>query len=308
MKRRDFLKKTTAATLAAGTAMKLGAISSLWASGSSASADKPYNLVAVRNGEPEKMFDEAIESFGGMGKFVKRGQTVVVKPNIGWDVSPERAGNTHPGLVGRIIEHCFQAGAKNVFVFDNTCDLWSACYTNSGIEAAVRKAGGTIMPGNVEKMYHEVQIPGAVKLKTAKVHELILNSDVFINVPVLKHHSSARVTIAMKNLMGIVWDRRFWHRNDLHQCIADFCLYSKPTLNVVDAYRVMTRNGPKGISNADVLLTRNLLVSQDIVAIDAAAARIFGAEPDEIPHIVLGHEMGIGNMDLQKLSIHRIAL
>ena len=301
MERRDFLKKTTAATLAAGTAFKLGALSSLWAAESFSPPDKPYDLVAVRNGEPEMMFDKAIESLGGIENFVKRGQTVVIKPNIGWDVSPERAGNTHPGLVGRIIERCYQAGAKNVFVFDNSCDLWSACYANSGIEAAVRKAGGTIMPGNIEKMYHEVQIPGAVKLKTAKVHELILNSDVFINVPILKHHSSARVTIAMKNLMGTVWDRRFWHRNDLHQCIADFCLYSKPTLNVVDAYRVMTRNGPKGVSDTDVVLTQNLLISQDIVAIDAAATRIFGAEPDDIPHIALGHEMGIGTMNLQKL-------
>lgn len=308
MKRRDFLKKTTAATIAAGTALKLGGLTSLWAAEANAPADKPYDLVAVRNGEPEVMFDKAIESLGGMGTYVKRGQTVVVKPNIGWDVIPERAANTHPGLVGKIVEHCFKAGAKDVFVFDNTCDLWTACYTNSGIEAAVRKAGGTMIPGNVESMYQEVQIPGAEKLKTARVHELILNSDVFINVPVLKHHSSARVTIAMKNLMGIVWDRRFWHRNDLHQCIADFCLYSKPTLNVVDAYRVMSRNGPRGVSEADVQLTRNLLVSKDIVAIDAAATRIFGSEPDDIPHIVLGHEMGIGNMNLQQLSINRIVL
>jgi uncharacterized protein (DUF362 family) len=308
MKRRDFLQKTAAATLLAGTAFKFGSFSSLWAMEPSAVSDKPFDLVAVRNGEPEAMFDRAIESLGGIGNFVKRGQSVVVKPNIGWDVIPERAANTHPGLIKRIVEHCFQAGAKDVFVFDNTCDLWTACYNNSGIEAAVKSAGGKMVPGNIEKMYHEVQIPGAEKLKTALVHETILNSDVFINVPILKHHASARVTIAMKNLMGIVWDRKFWHRNDLHQCIADFCLYSKPTLNVVDAYRVLTRNGPRGVSEADVLLTRNLLVSTDIVAIDAAATRVFGSEPDEIPHIVIGHDMGIGNMNLQQLSINRISL
>jgi len=308
MKRRDFIRKTAAATFAAGTAIKFGNISSLWSAPVSQNNQKPYDLVAVRNGEPAEMFDKAIESLGGLRNFVKQGQTVVVKPNIGWDVSPERAANTHPGLVKRIVEHCFQAGAKDVFVFDNTCDLWSACYKNSGIEQAVRDAGGKMVPGNLERMYHEVIIPGAERLKSAKVHEQILNSDVFINVPVLKHHASARVTIAMKNLMGIVWDRRFWHRNDLHQCIADFCLYAKPTLNVVDAYRMMTRNGPRGVSEADVVLTRNLIISKDIVAVDAAATRVFGSEPDSIPHIVLGHEMGIGNMNLQELSINRISL
>lgn len=308
MKRRDFITKTAAATLAAGAAMKFGNFSSLWSMPSVAGNDKPYDLVAVRNGEPEAMFDKAMESLGGMKSFVKQGQTIVVKPNIGWDVVPERAANTHPGLVKRIVEHCFQAGAKDVFVFDNTCDLWSACYKNSGIEQAVRDAGGKIVPGNLERMYQEVNISGAERLKSAKVHEQVLNSDVLINVPVLKHHASARVTIAMKNLMGIVWDRRFWHRNDLHQCIADFCLFAKPTLNVVDAYRVMTRNGPRGVSEADVVLTRNLLVSRDIVAIDAAATRVFGSEPDSIPHIVLGHDMGIGNMNLQELSINRISL
>lgn len=308
MERRDFLRKTAAATLAAGTAFRFGNLSSLWALETNNNDTTPYDLVAVRNGEPEAMFDRAIESLGGMGRYVKPGQTVAVKPNIGWDVIPERAANTHPGLVKRIVEHCFEAGAKDVFVFDHTCDLWTACYTNSGIEAAVRSAGGTMMPGNVERMYHEVQIPGAVRLKDAKVHELILNCDVFINVPVLKHHASTRVTIAMKNLMGIIYDRRFWHRNDLHQCIADFCLYSKPTLNVVDAYRVMTRNGPRGVSEADVVLTRNLLVSDDIVAVDAAATRVFGSEPETIPHIVIGDDMGIGNMNLQELSINRISL
>jgi uncharacterized protein (DUF362 family) len=308
MKRRDFLRKTAAATITAGAALKFGSISSLWALETGTNNEKPYDLVAVRNGEPEAMFDRAIESLGGMSRYVKPGQTVVVKPNIGWDVIPERGANTHPGLVGRIVEHCFQAGAKDVFVFDHTCDLWTACYTNSGIEAAARRAGATMMPGNVEHMYHEVEIPGAERLKNAKVHELILNSDVFINVPVLKHHASARVTIAMKNLMGIIYDRRFWHRNDLHQCIADFCLYSKPTLNVVDAYRVMTRNGPRGVSEADIVLTRNLIISEDIVAVDAAATRVFGSEPDTIPHITLGHDMGIGNMNLQELNINRIAL
>ncbi len=305
MKRRDFIAKTITAGLAAGAAVKLGSTSSLWAMSPST---RPYDLVAVRNGEPDMMFDRAIESLGGMGTYVKKGQKVVIKPNIGWDTPEERAANTNPKLIKRIVEHCFKAGAREVFVFDNTCDLWTNCYSNSGIEEAAKSAGAKMVPGNNERNYREVQLPNAEILKTAKVHELIFDSDVFINVPVLKHHSGARVTIAMKNLMGIVWDRRFWHRNNLQKCIAEFAAFKKPHLNVVDAYRVMTRNGPRGVSDADVSVMKQLLVSTDMVAIDAAAAKIFGIEPTDVPHILLAHEMGVGTMNLQSLSINRIVL
>lgn len=305
MKRRDFLVKGVSAGLVAGTAGSFANLEQL-------SAALPnfalYDLVAVRDGEPEVMFDKAIASLGGMTKFVKKGQKVVVKPNIGWDVSPERAGNTNPKLVGRIIKHCLDAGASEVYVFDNTCDAWNLCYKNSGIEKAVKDAGGKIVPGNTEGYYQSVQIPRGKMLKEAKVHELILSSDVFINVPVLKHHSSANVSLSMKNLMGIVWDRRYWHRNDLQQCIADFASWRKPTLNVIDGYRVMMRNGPRGVSEADVVNMKQMIVSADIVAADAAAARIFGNQPNDIPHIRIASEMKIGSMALDKLSINRIKI
>jgi uncharacterized protein (DUF362 family) len=268
----------------------------------------PYDLVAVRNGEPEIMFDKAIESLGGMGAFVKKDQKVVVKPNIGWDVSPERAGNTNPALIKRIIEHCFGAGAKEVFVFDNTCDDWNKCYKTSGIEDVAKAAGAKVVPGNAESYYHEVNIPKGVKLKKAKVHELILESDVFINVPVLKHHSSADLSIAMKNLMGVVWDRMFWHRNDLHQCIADYATHRKPDLNVIDGYRVMMKNGPRGVSVSDVVSYKTLILSADIVAADAAATKVFGSEPQDISYIVKAAELGVGTYNLDSLNINRIKL
>lgn len=305
MKRRDFLKKGLGAGVVAGTFLKLGAVGSN-ALASNSDPSKPFDLVAAMGGEPADMFDKAIAALGGMGKYVKKGQTVVVKPNIGWDTSPERGGNTNPQLIGRIVEHCMQAGAKDVFVFDNTCDEWTRCYKNSGIEDAVKNAGGKLVPGNTENYYKPISIPKGKKLTEAKVHELILNSDVFINVPVLKHHSSAKVTIAMKNLMGIVWDRRYWHRNDLHQCIADFATWRKPDLNIVDAYRVMTRNGPRGVSEADIVLKKSLIISTDMVAADAAASKIFGSEPSDIQHIKIAHEMGVGNMNLDELNIERI--
>jgi uncharacterized protein (DUF362 family) len=240
---------------------------------------------------------------------VQKGQKVVIKPNIGWDVVPERAGNTNPALVKRVIQHCLEAGAKEVLVFDNTCDKWDRCYATSGIEKAVKDAGGKIAPGNTENYYQAVEIPGGKKLNTAKVHELIMESDVFINMPVLKSHSSTKLTITMKNLMGVVWDRGYWHRNDLHQCIADYATFiKKPTLNIVDAYRVMMKNGPRGVSEADVSLMKSLIVSPDMVAADAAATKLFGMDPDDVPYIGIADSMGIGTMALDKLNVHRIIL
>jgi uncharacterized protein (DUF362 family) len=151
-----------------------------------------------------------------------------------------------------------------------------------------------------------VSISKGKSLKDAKEHELILGADVFINVPILKNHEGASLTISMKNLMGIVWDRGYWHRHDLHQCIADFATYRKPTLNVVDAYRVMKQNGPRGISTADSVLMKSLIISEDIVAADAAAAKLFGVDPKSIDHIRIAAEMGVGRIDLDKLKINRI--
>ncbi|MCX8010363.1 MAG: DUF362 domain-containing protein, partial [Ignavibacteria bacterium] len=230
------------------------------------------------------------------------------KPNIGWDVPPERAGNTHPKLVAQIVKRCYEAGAKEVLVFDHTCDNWQKAYRNSGIESAVKNVGGKIVPGNSDTYYQKVTVPNGKSLKETQVHELILEADVFINVPILKNHSSAKLTMGMKNLMGIVWDRRYWHANDLHQCIADFTAYRLPDLNIIDAYYVMKRNGPRGVSTDDVVMMKTQLLSRDIVAVDSAGAKLFGYEPKDIPHIQYASEKKLGRMDLDKLSIKRISV
>lgn len=308
MKRRNFLRTSLGAGLAAGTFMSLGGYEKAFA-GKRLPSGTEYDLIAVMGGEPAAMFDMGIQALGGIGTFVKKGQKVLVKPNIGWDVVPEKGGNTNPALVKRIIEHCYRAGAKEVYVFDNTCDNWIKCYKNSGIEQAVKDAGAKIVPGNSESYYQEVTIPNAKKLSSAKVHELVLSSDVFINVPVLKHHSSAMMTGALKNMMGVVWDRGFWHRNNLNQCIADYALYSrKPQLNVMDAYNVMMRNGPRGVSVADLSNMKSLMLSTDWVAIDAAGAKMMGKEPASIEHIAIAAGMGIGKMDLSAMNIHRLKM
>jgi uncharacterized protein (DUF362 family) len=300
MQRRTFLKTLGTAT----TGLALGSHSGRLLADATATPD----LVAVKNGEPEALFDQGIQALGGMSRFVKKGQTVVVKPNIGWNVPPERAANTNPRLVRRIIEHCLQAGAKEVYVFDHTADAWRDSYRTSGIEQAVKEAGGKLAPGNSESYYQAVTVPNGRRLRQVQEHELVLGSAVLINVPVLKSHGSARLTVAMKNLMGIVWDRGEWHSNDLHQCIADFATYRKPDLNVVDAYNVMMRHGPRGVSAADVVTMRSQLLTTDLVTADAAAAKLFGLEPDAVDYIRIAHEMGAGRQDLDKLNIRRIVL
>jgi len=266
------------------------------------------DLVAVKNGEPDVMFDKAIEAMGGMRKFVKQGQTVVVKPNIGWNRGPETGANTNPLLVKRIVEHCINAGAKKVYVFDHGVDDSVKTYQTSGIEAAAKAGGAIVVPGHDEKYYQEVTIPGAKKLESAKVHEVLLEAHILINVPVLKHHASSQFTSAMKNLMGVVWSRYTYHWKGLHDCIAEFCLLRKPNLNVVDAYLVTMAHGPDRARAEDLALQRTLLISQDIVAIDAAGAKILGVDPEKVRHIKLGHEKKIGNMNLEGRNIKRITL
>ena len=306
MKRRDFIKKSAGAGIAAGAAFSLGGYNRLLASGPVATK---YDMVAIMGGEPDAMFDLAIMELGGMGAFVKKGQKVLVKPNIGWDVVPELAANTNPLLVGRIIKHCFDAGAKEVYVFDHTCDNWVNCYKNSGIEKAAKSAGAKVVPGNSEKYYHSIDIPGGTKLKDVKVHELLLETDVFINVPILKNHNSTRMTCSLKNNMGIVWDRGFWHSNDLNQCIADYALYErKPALNIIDAYNVMVKHGPQGVSKEDLVQMRSQILTTDWVAGDTAAAKLLGVELEKVEYLPIADKMGLGTMNLESLNIKKIKM
>ncbi len=303
MDRRTFVKQTLGASIAFGAFMKTGSLLS-----ELGNLQLPYDLVAIKGGEPDSMFDSGIAALGGMKAFVKKGDKVVVKPNIGWDVSPERAGNTNPKLVARIIQHCFDAGAKDVSVVDHPCDQWQRCYSNSGIQKAASDVGAKVIPGASASYYHNVSVPKGISLKSTQEHEVILDADVFINVPVLKNHSGPRLTMGMKNLMGNVWDRQYWHRTDLDQCIADFSTYRKPTLNVLDAYYVMKRNGPRGISTGDLVMMKSQLISTDIVALDVAGAKLFGIDPNEVRYIKVAEEMKVGRADLENLNIKRISM
>ncbi len=307
MDRRDFLRNSFGGGIAAGAALNLGGYERLWKQAPPVSAK--YDIVAVMGGNADAMFDLGIQEYGGMGAFVKKGQKVLVKPNIGWDVIPELAANTNPALIKRIIEHCFNAGAKEVYVLDHTCDNWVNCYRNSGIEKIAKSAGAKVVPANSENYYHEISIPGGVKLQKAKVHEILMETDVFINVPVLKDHNSTRMTACLKNNMGLVWDRAYWHANNLDQCIADYALFEKkPALNVIDCYNVMVKQGPRGVSKEDVVSMRSQILTTDWVAGDTAASRMLKVPVEKIGYIPIAHKMGIGNMNIDTLNIKRIKM
>ncbi len=311
MKRRDFFKKGIFAGVAA-SALKFDKLQASLVN-NEITVEKAPDMVAVMGGEPDVMLDKALAALGGIGKYIKKGQSVVIKPNIGWDRKPEYAANTNPVLVGALVKKCLAAGASKVVVFDHTCDNWQRTYKSSGIADAVKNAGGSIVPGNDERYYKDVTLPRGVSLKKTKIHEALLDADVWINVPILKNHGGAKMTIAMKNYMGIVWDREFFHANDLQQCIADSCTWSKkPVLNIVDAYRVMRQNGPQGKSINDVSTLKTLIVASDIVAADTAAVQFFN-QVEKMPlasvgHIAKGETLKLGTTNLTKLNIKRIKI
>jgi len=303
MHRREFLEKSLKFLITGAIALKTGGYGKIFALD-----NEKYDLVSVTGENIKKMFEEGIKFFGGIEKFVKRGMTVVVKPNIGWNAPPERAANTNPELVGEIVKSCLKAGAKKVFVFDHTCDPWQKTYTVSGIKDAVEKAGGKILSANMQKDYVTAKIPMAKSLKSAKVFKLFLDADCVINVPILKDHRTTELTIGLKNLMGVVWDRWWWHANNLNQCIADFLALRKPDLTVIDAYRVLIQNGPRGISENDVIKKNTIIISKDSVAADAAACKLLNKIPEQIKHIQLAYEKNLGEINLKNLKIKRIVL
>jgi uncharacterized protein (DUF362 family) len=312
MDRREFLQKCAALGAAGAFGFLLdnrGAPDRLWAESQAPnSIRKIPDIVAVKGGGQASRLDRALQEVGGISAFVRKGQTVVIKPNIGWSQEPDIAANTNPDLVKRLVEQCIQAGAKKVWVFDHSCDNGPASYKTSLIESYAKDAGATVVPGDNSSSYQEVAIPGAVTLKKTKVHELILEADVFINVPVLKDHMGAGMTCAMKNLMGIVWDREAFHAQGLDQCIADSCLFRKPALSIVDAGKIMLTGGPRGHAGSQYNEQQMLILSTDIIAIDAVSAKALGKTPEDFGYIARGEERGIGISDLKKLNIHRLTI
>lgn len=250
--------------------------------------------------------EKAIAELGGMGRFVSKGDVVWVKPNIGWNRAPELAANTHPDVVAALVQMCFNAGAKQVKVGDLTCNRAEDAYKNSGIAPAAKKVGADIVYLDKSR-FRDMKI-GGNRLDMHPVYPEIVESDLVINVPVCKHHGSTRVSLCMKNYMGVVEKRRVFHQ-DLPTTIADITQFMKPELCVLDATRMLTDHGPTGGDPRDVKVMNTVAAGTDIVALDAFGSELLGNKPAEIGTVTKGHEYKLGEIDYRnKLNLKEVAL
>jgi len=262
----------------------------------------------ARGNSPEAMVQAAIKALGGIERFVKPGHEVIVKPNICVAYHTyEYAATTNPEVIGTLVKLCLDAGAKRVRVMDQPFGgTASEAYARSGIEAAVRAAGGQMEIMSSMK-FRKTAIPQGRDITNWPIYGDALDADVIINVPIAKHHGLARLTLGMKNLLGIVQNRNQLHTN-LGQRLADLNTRVRPVLTVVDAVRILMNHGPSGGSLDDVKLTNTIIASQDIVAADAYATTLFGLTGVDIPAIRAGAEMGLGTMDLRSINIEELSV
>jgi uncharacterized protein (DUF362 family) len=268
--------------------------------------EMPQPLVAKAQGTNyAQMVGDTIQALGGMKKFVNAGEVVVVKPNMAWDRPPEMAANANPAVVRQVVELCLEAGAKQVKVLDYTCDDARKAYATSGIQAAVEgiKDPRAVVQFVDERGFVEVQIEKARALKKWSFYKDILEADRFINIPVAKQHSEARLTMCLKNMMGAIGPWRGRIHVGLHQNIADMNLILRPDLHVLDATRILLRNGPKGGRREDVAVKNLVFAGTDPVALDALGTELFGMTPGDIGYITRAHQAGRGEMDLTKIKI-----
>lgn len=264
------------------------------------------DMAVARGGEPEKLVEAAIAALGGIERFVKSGDQVIVKPNICVAYHTyEYAATTNPWVVGTLVKLCLEAGAKSVKVMDYPFGgTPEQAYVRSGIQEQVLAAGGEMEAFSFFK-FVKTDIPDGVDLKSCDIYDDVLSADVVINVPIAKDHSLARLTLGMKNLMGVIRDRPAIHRN-LGQRLADLTSRVRPALTVVDAVRILTRGGPSGGNLDAVKKVDTVIASPDIVAVDSYAATLFDVNPMDLSYVQAGVKMGLGRNDLDNIKIEEI--
>ena len=295
--RRKFLSRlASSASLLAGAG--LIPLTSLFSS-----SDGP--LVSLVSGsDPRKALRAALEILGTMKNFISQGDRVLVKPNMSWDRAPEQAANTNPELVSEVVKMCFEAGAKSVKVLDRTCNNATRCYDRSGIAQAARDAGAEVNFVS-ESRFEEVPIPQGKFLTSWPIYKEAIKADRIVNVPVLKHHSMAVLTMGMKNMMGFLGGDRGQIHREFPAKIVDIGTVLRPALTILDATRVLTKNGPQGGSLDDVMKYDTIVAGTDVVAVDSVGASLVGKEARELPYLLLASERGLGEHDLGKIRIER---
>lgn len=264
-------------------------------------AARPVMAVA-RGDDPRRLLGRAIGDLGGIGRFISRGDVVVIKPNMAWDRAPEQAANTNPEVVAEMVRLCREAGAKSVIVTDVSIHDPRRAFERSGIAPAARAAGAIIRLPE-PRGFREVDLEGDV-LRAWPVFQPFLEADKMINIPIAKHHSLTGVSLGMKNWYGILGGQRRRLHQRIHESLADLAAFMRPTLTVLDAWRVLLRNGPTGGNLEDVALARTLIAGTDPVALDAWAARAWwNLEPSALPYLQLAAARGLGTTEFEKLRI-----
>ncbi len=299
MNRRNFLK------FSAVTAMGLSLSKGFFAVNPLAEAAESADLAVVHGSPPSKITRTAIDAMGGIGRFISRGDVVVVKPNMGWDRLPEQAANTNPEVVATVVKLCYDAGAKKVKVFDRTVNDPRRCYVQSGIADAVKTLGAHVDYAD-ERKFREMKING-LALTSWPLYTEIFEADKVINVPIAKHHSLAKLTMAMKNWMGVMGGLRRQIHQRLDESLVDLAMAIKPVLTILDAVRILTANGPQGGDPGDVRKLDTVIAGVDQVAVDSFGATLFGMKGSDLGYVRLGDKSGLGTMDLSKLRIRRIS-
>jgi uncharacterized protein (DUF362 family) len=295
--RREFIKTGSAA--AAGAA-----VSSVNVFGQ----EKKKPVVAVAKGKPEEIVKRAVDALGGIQNFVKKGDRVVLKANMGFPNPPEWGTTTHPDIVKATALLCLDAGAQRVIVIDHPLRDGMVCKEKSGIGAALEGIKGVVIALlEDQKFYQDTPIPGGKQLKTTSIAKEVLRANCIINVPTAKSHDAAGVSLGIKNLMGLVWDRQFMHQQvELNQAIADLLLVIKPKLTIVNAVYALLTNGPSGPGKTEQL--DKVVASADPVAADSymvSIARWYNKEfkGSQVKHIKNAYDMGLGEIDVEKMDV-----
>ena len=308
--RREFLKyQATSLACLAGSSLIM---SPAFAGSGNTTKTNTMPDIAVARGSAEGAVRAAINMLGGMEAFVKKGERVVIKPNMSFASGPESAANTHPEVVRTIAAMCREAGAGRVLVLDNPLSPAERCLELSGIrEACADIDRDMVHTVSSRGRFTEVTIENAETLKSTEVMREVLAADILIAAPVAKSHSGAGVSLSMKGMMGLIYNRRIMHRLDLHTAIVDLASLLMADLTVIDATRVLSTGGPGGPGK--VLKPDTIIASTDMVAADAYAVSAFewyGRKytPDQVKHVRLAHQRGLGRMDIENLDIKEIAV
>lgn len=300
MDRRRFLKGSAVAGASLALPQVLAPLSGL------ADAQSPPDLAVVRGASPGKIVRAAIDALGGIRRFVSRGAVVVVKPNIAWDRVPEQAGNTNPEVVAAVVKLCFEAGAKKVKVFDRPVNDPRRCYVQSGIEPAAKAAGADVEHMD-DRKFRDREIKG-IALPSWPLYADIFEADTVINVPIAKHHGLAKLTLSMKNWMGIMGGSRRIIHQKLDQSLVDLAMKVRPALTILDAVRILTANGPQGGDLKDVKKLDTVVAGVDQVAVDSYGATLFGMKGSDLGYVRIAAEHKFGEMDLNKLKIKKVTV